>query len=37
MGAKALKHLVSKAVAPELLRETGLDSSDACVALAAAL
>jgi hypothetical protein len=33
----ALKHLVSKVVAIELLKETGLDSSDACVALAAAL
>jgi hypothetical protein len=37
MGAKALKHLVSKAVATEVFKETGLGSSDACVALAAAL
>jgi hypothetical protein len=33
----ALKHLVSKVVAIELLKETGLDSPDACVALAAAV
>jgi hypothetical protein len=33
----AIKHLVAKVVAIELLKETGLDSSNACVALAAAL